>query len=412
MKILFPTINEDGLDQVLAQIAAESLFEPFDDILIKFSGALSSAILLNKDMRQFPEFMVVAEWMRCSHILELKNEFLRLKGERTLQAKGVVLHFAPSNVDTIFIYSWILSLLSGNSNIIRVSQNIGPAIRAFFEVLQGILKAEEFLVIANRLLVLTYGHNDEITAKLSSYCNMRVIWGGDQAISNVRKIPLPARSNEIIFADRFSYAAIAAASLLQISDSELSSLIKAFYKDTFTFNQKACSSPRLIFWIGEPDVINKAKERFWFGMRSYIKAKMPWQGIESAVAMTRLTAIFRYAALNKIDYMHNDFFDLPGRLHIKNLDEVVRNIHPGAGLFLESEKQTLEELGGELNQKDQTLVAFGFQPLEITRLVQKLPRGALDRIVSFGDALKFSHVWDGYNLLLAFTREIAIVGTK
>ncbi|MFC6804089.1 acyl-CoA reductase [Deinococcus caeni] len=35
--------------------------------------------------------------------------------------RGLVFHVPPANVDTIFIYSWLMSVLAGNRNVIRLS---------------------------------------------------------------------------------------------------------------------------------------------------------------------------------------------------------------------------------------------------------------------------------------------------
>ena len=48
----------------------------------------------------------------------------------------------------------------------------------------------------------------DINDYLSSMCDLRVIWGGDETIRNLRMSPLPARATEIVFADRYSLAVI------------------------------------------------------------------------------------------------------------------------------------------------------------------------------------------------------------
>ena len=48
----------------------------------------------------------------------------------------------------------------------------------------------------------------EITDAFSALCNVRVIWGGDMTVAELRQSKIPARTTEITFADRHSIAII------------------------------------------------------------------------------------------------------------------------------------------------------------------------------------------------------------
>ncbi|RKJ31832.1 acyl-CoA reductase, partial [Butyricicoccus sp. 1XD8-22] len=101
--------------------------------------------------------------------------------------RGTVFHIAPSNVDTIFAYSWMLSLLAGNRNIIRISSKEQPN-----ELLDTIIKElshPQFENISRRTIICTYGYEEKATEILSSNCHTRVIWGGDITVQNIRRIP-------------------------------------------------------------------------------------------------------------------------------------------------------------------------------------------------------------------------------
>src|SRR5229473_1854189 len=41
--------------------------------------------------------------------------------------RGLVFHVPPANVDTIFVYSWALSALAGNRNVVRISPRAAGA---------------------------------------------------------------------------------------------------------------------------------------------------------------------------------------------------------------------------------------------------------------------------------------------
>jgi len=95
------------------------------------------------------------------------------------------------------------------------------------------------------------------------------------------------------------------------------------------------------------------------------------------------------------------------RLHVgKNAKGRFRSIECGGGLFFETELSHLDRLAPCLTAQDQTLSYFGFGPADLTQFALNLPARAVDRIVPIGAALEFNTVWDGYNLLQVFTREI------
>jgi hypothetical protein len=71
-----------------------------------------------------------------------------------------------------------------------------------------------------------------------------------------------------------------------------------------------------------------------------------------------------------------------------------------------SEITHLDELAPCLTAQDQTLSYFGFGPADLKQFALNLPARAVDPIVPIGAALDFNTVWDGYNLLQVFTREI------
>ena len=61
--------------------------------------------------------------------------------------------------------------------------------------------------------IIRYSENDDYTSKLSSICDARLIWGGDNSINNIRKFKLKERSLDLAFSDRFSFSLIDAKKL-------------------------------------------------------------------------------------------------------------------------------------------------------------------------------------------------------
>lgn len=405
MEVLIP-YSSNGWKAHLEQMENLSPLQPFAAESINFIEAFSKAVLTDAHMRSFPEIIALGHWMRRAHILEIKDQFNAERGDRVFLPRGVALHFAPSNVDSIFLYSWFLSLLIGNLNIVRLSMRRNDQLTQLIATVNSVLARPEFDAVRERGLVLRFEHDDAITEALSAKCQIRVLWGGDQAISRLRQIPLPPLATEVVFADRFSFSVVKAAAVLQQDEMGFRRLIRNFFADSFWFDQTACSSPRMVVWIGAALDIAEAKQRFWPALQAYVAE----HGVQypAAVGVTRLTTMYAYIAEGEVDAILSSPAEIPARAQLNRDARRFRDMHCGGGMFLELECEQLQDFLPLIQPKDQTMSVFGFERPELQKFAREIPNRAIDRIVELGKSLNFSWVWDGVDLLRAFSRQVEI----
>ncbi|TDF93498.1 acyl-CoA reductase [Paenibacillus piri] len=407
MQIIVPKkLQQLAWKEQVELVASRSNLAPFNETAIKFLESLSKSILLDKTMRGYPELIATAHWLRKSHIVELQKKFETFCMNRHLRARGTVVHFAPANVDSVFIYSWILSMLTGNKNIVRLSRRSNPQTDILFNKINTLLEQEAFLDVADRTLLVRYNYEEEFTKALSDVCQLRVIWGGDQSVKTIRTCPLPPNAVELVFPNRYSKAVIQASSINDTDDAVMGDVAKKFYNDTLWYGQMACSSPREIYWIGEEEEVSLAKERFW----SYIDSAVAKEGYknETYVNVLRLVTADFYAAHENSVQVSRRAANNPVRVSMNAYNEAFADVHCGGGLFLEYRIPHINGLTAVINDRDQTLSYFGVSKDQLVDFVSRLPNRGIDRIVPFGQALQFDSVWDGYDLLVYFTREVMI----
>ncbi|QPA30693.1 acyl-CoA reductase [Thermaerobacillus caldiproteolyticus] len=403
MKFYWPTYSENWRE-VIDAILSTSPFTPFHPDVLSFLQNFSKMILKDHSYRRFPELIALAYWLRKSHLTEMKELFIKRIDGRIIRPRGVALHFSPSNVDTIFVYSWVLSMLAGNSNILRISSRQQEQTELLVKTIRKCLEMQEHQEVAKRTAIVTYEHNNQITQYLSERCHIRVIWGGDETVKAIRSIPLAPLATELAFPDRFSLSVIKASSVLEADDESFDKLIHHFYNDGFWFAQMACSSPRLITWIGDEEHIELAQQRFWSKLGDYLTYNQ--YDRSPALQVQKLaTGYFLSSQEKTVTFHQQPYFS---RLKITEIDSEIRERHCGGGLFMELELSQLEDLTAFLNDKDQTLSYFGFTYKELIDFVDKLKNRSIDRIVPIGQALNFEGVWDGLDLLMHFTREIVV----
>jgi hypothetical protein len=402
VQFFLPTRAERGLETVLKAASSTRPLPPFDPALIGFVNDFSKSILFDRAARSFPELIALANFFKAGNVSKLKQEMLVCSRALSV-ARGIVFHIAPSNVDSIFLYSSLLSMLCGNVNLIRVSRGTGDQMSFLLDKLTQLL-AYEHANLADRFFVLTYEHSDAVTSLISSYCHLRVVWGGDETVKKIRSLPLRPTAAELCFPDRFSAAMLNAEKVLACDERALEQLVSLFFNDSIWFAQQACSSPRLVAWIGSSDSCKAGRERFWSAFEAQLKHKSYENS--AGMAMDRLIT----ACLVATDPLHRETSALPFPTRILLASEAlsgIKHVHCGNGLFYEQIFATVPDFLQTLTDHEQTLSVFGVEAPEMAEYLRLLPMRTLDRVTKIGHALDFGHIWDGYNLLNTFTRQVA-----
>jgi hypothetical protein len=384
--------------------------QPFHPSRIAFSDAVSRAIFDDPRSRAFPEMFAVAFWLRRTAVSRLADRFAALDTADLVRApRGLAFHLPPTNVDTLFAYSLMASFLVGNLNVVRVSRSRPTEqVTLLCELLRAVLAEDRFAEFSDELAVIAYGHEAEPTAALSREADVRLLWGGDETIERLRPVPIPAAAHDLTFGDRFSFAVLRAAAVLDGDEQSRYTLAERLFNDAYWFDQLACSSPRLLVWVGGHDESERARDALLRELAKVVAAK--GYGLEPGTAIAKLT--FMYAAL--LDRPVESVYQAGNHLLVLKLSDLsgFDRSHPGAGLFFEARVHALADLVTFVSRKDQTLTAYGFSNDELTSFARSLHGRGIDRIVPFGDALSFGRFWDGYDLLAELTRTIHVVSVE
>lgn len=404
---LVPARGPVELDSLFSELrGGAGVVEPFADGTIAFFSEVSRRLGSSPSTAAMTDVRALAFWMRRSHLISLKRQFEALKAPGTVRLpRGVVFHIPPANVDTIFMYSWLLAALSGNQNVVRLPGQRGPAITAMCATLNEVLATTEFGRLVPAVAVVGYGHDEAITASISAQADVRVVWGGDATVRRIRGIPLPPRAVELTFADRYSLAAINARAFLEAAPRKRVQLAEDFVSDTFPFDQGACSSPQLVVWCGSAGDVDSASDAFFVGVAEAACRRGYTVDAGTATAQTLAAAILA------ADHTVRRTQRYGRELLVVELDGpggIDRN-HVGGGFLLSLRLGALADLVPFLTRADQTLIQFGFEEAELFDFAGRAASsGGIDRIVAIGQALTFDRFWDGYDLLDAFTRTVRV----
>jgi hypothetical protein len=399
--VLVPALGSVDIAEVERRVSVPRR-RPFATELLDVSAAIADKIFADAEAKRYPELQALAFWMRKAAVHQLKTEFDALDSSDVMLApRGVVFHIPPANVDTMFVYSWLLAFLAGNHNIVRISSRQTPQVRILIRVLDAALGKSE---AGGGTVMVTYGHDAAITERLTGLCDVRVIWGGDATVSAVRAVPLPPHAKELTFSDRFSFSAIRTESYLDLSDKARAKIAEKFFNDTYWFDQLGCSSARLLVWCGSEGA-EEASERFRDALRAEIDRRS--FSIDASTALHKMTFAFRASIDRPVTALARAGNELM-TMSLATLEGFDRH-HSGAGMFFERVVDGgLEQLSPFVARRDQTMTHLGFSQKELRAFAEQVNGRGVDRMVPIGEALDFARYWDGYDLLQEYTRRVVM----
>lgn len=383
-----------GSAEIVEKIDSVPAIVPFDDHIVDFLNDVSRELMKDPRGKAYSDVVTFGFWIRKGSVQKLKERFI---SDGLHLGKGMAFHIAPSNVPVNFAYSLVTGLLCGNANIVRVPSKDFPQVEIITDAFKTVFAKHADM---NRYVIcVRYDRDKEINDLFSSIADVRIIWGGDQTIAELRKSPMPPRSCEVTFADRYSLAVIDAESYLSIEDKDR--VAEDFYNDTFFSDQNACTSPRILVWTGKQ--ITEAKDVFWKAEHNLVEKKYAFQDIQ---AVNKLTQAYLVAVNHDVKVEeHQD--NLIIRVKIDNLTDDLMDYCDNSGYFYEYDCYDINDLISLVNDKHCQTVAYIGSGDVVKPLVTAGVKG-IDRVVPIGKTMDFDLIWDGYNLPAILTRTVVM----
>lgn len=374
----------------------------FSPLVLDFLKALEQGIRQDPALSSDPACAALAFWLRRKHIESFRD--VTPSWPQRL-GRGLMFHVTPTNIPIMFAYSLIISLLAGNSNVVRISPRVEAAMAPLWQLIGRLWQQPEFALLQNSNALISYGRDKAITDELTDRCDGRIIWGGDDSIREIRKSPLPPQAVELVFADRYSLALFDAPTLAAATDAELSGLAHRFYNDTYDMDQNACSSPKLICWLNAaPDTWEALQKRWWQAVGS-AAGKYDLAPIKVSHKYTDLWSF----AMDRPEISRIDQYD--GQLlyvySLSSLPDDLSALSGTLGQFFQYTLKDMPEFLAHLGKKVQTISTLGIDPDHLRQAM--IDAGVLggDRIVSVGQAMDMHVRWDGVNMVESLSRIIS-----
>lgn len=358
-----------------------------EKVTFAFIEALSGALLRSDACKAFPELVALGFWLRPANI----QKVFKTLADGVHKPVGLVVHYTPANVDTMFVYSWVCALLMGNRNIVRLSRRQSDIQQVLLKVMGAVLSLPDYADVANANQFVRFERDHRDGAVISKQADARVLWGGDESVTAIRALPCKPRCRDISFADRYSASYI---DFHHIDD--LSKTAGLLWRECEPFEQQACSSPRILFWRGT--------DTHW---TSFVNA-LAEQAKAATPSITRKNEQLIYNQWCQSDELLycNEQVGALNLVHVKQRHSALIDRHSGQYTLCCVRVDSVEALLNYDDARWQTLSYAGVSKDSLFKVFHNAPIEGIDRIVPLGNALTFSAQWDGYELLSQLARRV------
>jgi hypothetical protein len=312
-----------------------------------------------------------------------------------------VLHITPSNIPINFAYSFVMGLLSGNSNIVRLPSRLYPQNDLFLKLLSDILAENDFSELSNGISFIQTHRESKKLDEIILKCDGLTVWGSDETVKRFKLIPKKARCVEIYFPNRSSSTIISAQYYLDLSLEEKNKTAHSFFNDTYLVDQNACSSPTIIFWHGPESIVIEAKKLFWRKLAHELEKNYsldPVARIDKTLDVMRICEGEGKAL--SFSECHPDVWVINEQCACRYLLRF--------GAFAEVYIDDLNQITSFLRPNEQTLTTLGVDPLVLFNMFIESETVFVDRIVPIGQALDIGLQWDGKKMIDILSRKVEV----
>ena len=174
------------------------------------------------------------------------------KHQMRANARGLACHWLAGNVQILGLFALVQAILTKNCNLLKVSKNDEGVFRLLLTAFEGIaytcadgrvIKGEDLL----RTIAVVYFPRtaDDVARQMSASADVRIAWGGREAVETVASYPSRYDAETVIFGPKLSMALIAREDLQD--EQEARKLARRVAVDVSIFDQTGCASPHNVY---------------------------------------------------------------------------------------------------------------------------------------------------------------------
>ena len=310
---------------------------------------------------------------------------------------GVVGHWPAGNIEIQPILSLTCALLGGNGCLVRVPSRLVEMTRRVMDKLREVDRTGS---LTERISMASFDHSRmDLHEAMAQAVDGAMIWGGAEAVSQVRGLAFPHWARVVVFGPRLSAAAMDAQSWGD--RAERSSWCRRIARDVWQFDQQACSSPQALFLergagCDPGEFAEDLRRAFQEENRHHPRLQIE-PALTSAICLARASWLLNSVENRALFPASPDWTVLLGA------GGEMPNPTQGRTLSV----LVVDDLLKVISRFDGTLQTLGLGVKDARKeeiLAQAAGRSGVDRIVKLGRMHVFSSPWDGTELIRPMVR--------
>ena len=207
---------------------------------------------------------------------------------------------------------------------------------------------------------------------------------------------------DICFPNRVSYGLIDMDALKTFNHEKEKIISSKFARDIYMFDQMACSSPSIIFVLGNEKLISKELVNFL----SLIDKEIGLFGEGSQKAFMHLKAATRASLQLEGDIVFSGDYLLG--IEIKNIQSILDSKLCNHGVVGIVMAKSIDEFKNYISKNAQTMVDVCGNLFDSEKGKEFLLTTALTRVVQPGNALALDAIWDGHDIIKSISKTVPI----
>jgi hypothetical protein len=318
---------------------------------------------------------------------------------------GVVGHWPAGNIEIQPILSMTCALLGGNGCLVRVPSGLVEITRRVMDKLQEVDRSGS---LTERIFMASFDHSRmNLHEAMAQAVDGAMIWGGAEAVSQVRGLAFPHWARVVVFGPRLSAAAMDAESWGD--RAERSSWCRRIARDVWQFDQQACSSPQTLFLergagCDPAEFVEDLRQAFQEENRHHPRLQIE-PALTSAICLARASWL-----LDSVEN-HALFPASPDWTVLLGAGAEMPNPTQGRTLSV----LVVDDLLKVISKFDGALQTLGLGIRDAQReemLAEAAGRSGVDRIVKLGRMHVFGSPWDGTELIRPMVRLVRHVQSQ
>ena len=312
---------------------------------------------------------------------------------------GVVGHWPAANVEIQPLLSLSCALLGGNACLVRIPTGLVAQSRA---IIERLLEVDVEGRLSKRIFFASFDHDRaDLQRAMASAVDGAMIWGGEEAVTQIRSLPFPHWARIAIYGPRLSAAAMDARTWSQGDDR--ATWCQRLARDVWQFDQQACSSPQVLYLERSADgsvaeFVEILAEAFRTENRVHPRLDIE-PALSSAICLSRATWLLGDEAHRAVFSPGTDWTILVGAGSQIPVPTQGRTL---SVLIVDSLLEPIEKFDGMV----QTLGLAISDNAREAELACAAGRHGVDRIVKLGRMHVFGSPWDGMDMVRPMVRLI------